>query len=128
MKSEIDELLERYIAEETNSFRGFSKLEVNTIGHENRTVLHMACTRGAVNDVEILLRGGAHVNAKDDVGHTPLHCAVFQRNACIVRKLLAQSADPNARSQFGETPLTVAVALEQHEIEELLRSAGAEGV
>lgn len=123
MKSEISELLDRYVSEDTNTFRDFPKLEVNTVGHEQRTPLHLACSRSAVEDVEILLRHGADVNAKDDVGHTPLHTAVFRREVGIVRLLLAAGADPAIVSQFEETPLTVAGRLELIEIERLLREA-----
>ncbi|MEQ1713096.1 MAG: ankyrin repeat domain-containing protein [Hyphomicrobium sp.] len=119
---ELRNLLKRYALEETNSFSGFSEIEVNTAGHEKVTPLHMACTRSAVRDVELLLAGGADVGARTNIGHTPLHCAVYERNAAIVRLLLAAGADPETPSDFGETPVNVAIKLQLFEIERLLKS------
>jgi ankyrin repeat protein len=124
MSSELRALLDRYISEDTGTFRGFSRLEVNTAGHENRTPLHVACTRAAVEDVDILLAGGADVNASDDVGHTPLHCAVFQRSLPIVQRLILAGADSDAVSQFNETPKSIARTFNLTEIE---REFGSEG-
>ncbi len=123
MTETLAELLERYVAEHIGAFRDFEFIEVNTVGHEERTPLHVACARGALRDVELLLGGGANVCARDDIGHTPLHSAVCARHATIVRLLLAGGANPSAKSIFGETPIQMAKAAALEEIERILDDA-----
>lgn len=70
------------------------------------TPLHRA---NSADDVAALVAAGANLNARDFLGHTPLHMAVdtplFDRSADAVVALLAAGADPNARNNNGETPL-----------------------
>jgi len=82
--------------------------EVNapSTGRENmgRTPLHYASSARAVR---ILARKGAHVNALDVKGLTPLHCAA-EGSGSAVEELLAHGAHVNARDNAGKTPLTYA--------------------
>lgn len=119
----LDELLRRYLDEDTYSFEGVGQLEVNSRGRELESPLHMAVTRGAVNDVRLLLGGGADVNARTDVNMTPLHRAVCGGNVEIVSLLLAAGAEAQATC-FGQTALQVAKELGFQEIVDLLRRAG----
>lgn len=70
------------------------------------TPLHWA---NSADDVAALVAEGANLNARDFLGHTPLHMAVntplFDRSAEAVVALLAAGADPSARNNNGETPL-----------------------
>jgi len=57
----------------------------------------------------ILIEAKANVNARDNIGTTPLHMAV-ERNGfelAITKFLLAQGADVNARDEDGKTPLAL---------------------
>jgi len=54
---------------EENKKLAFAKAE------DNYTVLHMASSEGKLEAVKLLILAGAHVNALNDDGWTPLHCA-----------------------------------------------------
>jgi ankyrin repeat protein len=60
--------------------------------------------RREVELARLLIKGGADVNAVDQVGRTPLHAAVERRQLELARELLAQGARVNARDHFGLTP------------------------
>jgi ankyrin repeat protein len=76
--------------------------------------LHSACLNPYItlDTVKQFLANGADVNARDEVGETPLHIAVFTNKVELVRLLLEHGADIQARGQFNKTPLDVAA--EQH--------------
>jgi ankyrin repeat protein len=69
------------------------------------TALHMAAVGGRPDVVDLLLRAGADVNAKDIRGMTPLMWAVAtdRPHPGIVGLLLAGGADPLVRSAVGES-------------------------
>lgn len=104
----LEELLARYVTEQTDSFQDFDHLTVNSIGRELETPLHMACTRDAIEDVRVLLAAGANVNAQDEIGMTPLMRAVYSVNLEMVNLLLGAGADPYAKSEFGRGALDIA--------------------
>jgi len=62
---------------------------------------------------------------RTEVGHTPLHIAVLQKQPALVRVLLAAGADMNSRNNLGQTPLASAARDGSRDIVELLLSAGA---
>jgi hypothetical protein len=73
--------------------------------------------------VHTLLEKGADVNAKDNMGWTPLFWAAFSRRTDTVRALVEKGADVNAKNKYDDTALihaayagdtdTVAVLLEK---------------
>lgn len=77
------------------------------------TPLHHAAR--AVSDsilINLLLSGGADVNARDRRGRTPLHeAARANPNPGLFAALLAAGADVNARDRRGTTPLHEVVRL-----------------
>lgn len=104
----LEELLKRYVTEDTYSFGDFEVLTVNTVGKELETPLHMACTRNAERDVRLLIDGGANVNAQTNIGTTPLMRAIYPKNETIVRLLLDAGADIELKDIYGSNAVDIA--------------------
>ena len=78
----------------------------------NCTALHLAARQ--VRDQSImllkcLLNHGADINARNQLGHTPLCIAIFNNELLAVNILLAEGADPNIPDKDGSTALDFAV-------------------
>jgi hypothetical protein len=71
------------------------------------TLLHEACWHKKLPYVELLVGAGADVNARGDLGRTPLHCAVHDappdEALPIVQFLLAHRAMPELEDAAGFT-------------------------
>ena len=73
-------------------------MNVNERDSLGGTALHDAAWSGEAAIVEILLDGGAHVNASHaEAGSTPLHYAVITNHMNVARLLLDRGADLKAR-------------------------------
>jgi hypothetical protein len=86
-------------------------LSVSRQGRHMPTALHVACARGSLSFVALLLSNGASVNATTIKGVTPLHIACYFRIAPIVELLLELGANVSARDIDHQTPLQYAVGL-----------------
>ena len=76
------------------------------------TPLHYAAGRGDVEVVQYLLDAGANMNARDQLGRTPLHKASGAEgfsNAEVAQILVDAGADVDAADDGGWTPLRLAV-------------------
>ena len=62
-----------------------------------------------VQTIQCLLDAGAHVNAQDKNGATPLHRAVRTRCAAAVKCLLQAGSDAKLKNKPGSTPFHLAV-------------------
>ena len=77
--------------------------------------LFEACQTSNLNYARLALASGANVNAKDNVGNTPLHFATARSNeeltatyidrGELVAALVDCGADMNAANNAGRTPL-----------------------
>jgi ankyrin repeat protein len=72
-----------------------------------------------------LLKKGGDVNAKDNVGWTPLHYAAPHSHVAIVKLLIEKGADINAKDNAGWTPLHAAAKNGKTEAVKLLIEKGA---
>jgi hemoglobin len=97
--------------------------DVNTpTGAEDQTPLHMAARRGNLAVAQVLLNGGAALEARDKKGETPLRRAVNCGHPGFVSLLLAHGADVTTRDKHGRTPLQAA---RRPDMVALLREHGA---
>ena len=78
--------------------------------------------------VEILLKRGADVNAKDNDGDTPLLMASEIGPEDVVRLLIEKGADVNAANNLGSTPLTMACEKGHEDVAHLLRMHGSKSL
>jgi ankyrin repeat protein len=108
VNSELKDLLRRYVEEDTYSFADFEELEVNSVGKEQESVLHIICRRNATQEAKLLILHGADVNAQTDIGTTPLHCAAMNCNIELARFRLENDALPKIRSKLGGTVKSLA--------------------
>ena len=92
------------------------------------TELHAAAGASGVVEVEVLLKAGADVNAKDKDGDTPLHAAAGDNSSpAVLEVLLKAGADVNAKDADGNTPLHgAAFNNSSPEVLEVLLKAGAD--
>ena len=75
------------------------------------TLLGLAAFDNAPNVIgAIAKQGEASVEARNDLGETPLHLAALNNSRESVAKLISLGADADARDNFGNTPLHAAVA------------------
>ena len=85
---------------------------INYKGFHGATALHHV---GTADMVELLIKRGANVNARDDEGLTPLHTYFLSKFSGrypysapeddVVKALIIHGADVNAKSNDGSTPL-----------------------
>ena len=100
-------------------------LKVEPRGPDGTTALHWAAHRDDLVALELLIRGGADVNAANDYGATPLSLACTNGSAEVVARLLEAGADPEARTG-GETALMTAVRTGSVDAVKLLIAHGAD--
>ncbi len=79
-----------------------------------------------VEILEVLLENGADVDAIDDNGVVPLHCAIRRCFLDAVEVLIANGVDVNLRDKEGLTPLHVAAQEGYPAVVEELLKAGAD--
>ena len=83
--------------------------------------IHKAARDGNIETVKQHLAAGTDVNAKNDIGRTPLHFAAWKGHKEVTALLIAKGADVNAKYIVGDTPLDMA---NDREIADLLRKHG----
>jgi len=104
---------------------------VNAADESRRsTPLMWAASSGSIDAVQMLIRAGAIIDAKDKEGQTALMWAQIGSmysgyNPAIVKALIAAGADVNVVDTYGGTPLTRAAGADLSESVKLLLAAGA---
>jgi len=87
------------------------KILVNMADEIGRSPLHIAVINGNLRMVNVLINGGAEVNAVDSLKRlTPLHYAAFYNYPKIMLFLLSRRADHGMADSDGNQPLHFAAA------------------
>jgi ankyrin repeat protein len=116
------EVLGRYTEEELPDFVEIPLEDVNQVGNFGDRPLHVAATRGNIDEIVALVGAGADVNASGEKSYTPLHAAASQGHFDAVKFLLENGASPTKIDEFGESVLDVARRLGHNEIARLIAS------
>jgi len=86
-----------------------------------------AARSGTVQEVEKMLSANKNlINARTELGSTPLHIAATSSNPEIAKLLVAKGTDINAKDNNGETPLHLAAYTGKKELVEFFLSKGAD--
>lgn len=108
-----------------------NRLVVETLATTHMSCLGLACQIGNIRLVTTLLKQGADVNVKDEVGMTPLHILCNSEKHHLVRikiaeLLLQYGIDVNQQDLAGKTALLLACHNSQVGLVDLLIQAGAD--
>ena len=89
------------------------------------TPLHAAVVSGGVAEVEVLLKAGADMDAKNPEGDTTLHAAArYNSSPAVLEVLLKAGADVYAKDANGMTALHYAAEKGHGGVAEALLKAG----
>ncbi|KAK9523175.1 hypothetical protein VZT92_019585 [Zoarces viviparus] len=102
-----------------------NKIQVNKRNGKGETLLHKACKRGDLVQVQALIQAGISINAKDNAGWTALHEASAFGTEAVVEELLKAGANVHVRSVDGVTPLLDAVYAGYYQVVKLLLQYGS---
>jgi len=89
------------------------------------TALHRAVEKGSLPHVQYLIEKDVNLEAKNELGNTPLWLACAKRYPCIVRELLDAGADINAVNYKGNPPLYAVCQMGPLNLAEMLVARGA---
>jgi ankyrin repeat protein len=95
-------------------------------GNSLDLALHAATRRGDSTIISSLLKKGASLDSRDELGRSPVHLAAGQGNATAISVFLKSGADIDAKEIHGQTPLWQAAANGHEEVVLLLLEAGAD--
>lgn len=79
------------------------KNKINLKDNIGRTLLHVACTKGNLRELEILIEQGADIEARDSNGNTPLNLASGLGRIELVSFLIKSGADVFSENIFGKS-------------------------
>lgn len=99
-------------------------VHTNYPGHHG-TPSHVEALTRRYNVVVLLLEHGAKIEARTDLGQTPLYFAARKGDVKLVLLLLARGADVNAQSETGATPLHIATNNNRLTVADFLLLGGA---
>ena len=84
--------------------------------------IYDAAIGGNIEAVEKHLAAGGDVNAKNDVGATPLLNATSKGHNEIAELLIDKGADVNAKDAWGKTPLDIAILNDHADTAAIIRT------
>lgn len=86
-----------------------AKADINIRATNGSTPLHAVCTGMDAKFIVLLLGMGAHINALDNDGETPLMWATDYRMTEMIRVLVHAGADLFHRNKYGKTAKQIAM-------------------
>jgi len=90
------------------------------------TGLQVACKKGNLTSVKMLLQCGAQINTKTAKGHFPIHIAArHTEDTQIIELLVTAGANVNSTDFSGYTALHIACKMEKYNIVKYLLNIGA---
>ncbi|MNL18614.1 Ankyrin repeats (3 copies) [compost metagenome] len=121
---EEDEIFE---AARRNNVQALAKYLVakgnpNLSTHKGYSLLMLAAYNDCDDACEMLIEGGADVNARDRSGNTILMGVSFKGYSQIAEILLKAGADPQAKNCLGFTAMGFAKTFRRHSLVKLLSS------
>lgn len=102
---------------------GLQAVDVTARDADGKTPLHWAVNLGSIEDVQVLIKAGADINAADPMGNTALHTGNPSNENW--RALIAAGADLNAKTTNQQTPLHFAAVFSPDMVQALI-TAGAD--
>lgn len=107
-----------------------SQIRQSVITNADISALFHACVTGSQGQIETLLEKNkenlsSFVNARDNLGASPLHRAAYYGNAHLIPALLAAGANVDAKNSNGKTPLHLAAYVGDVRIAQQLLNAKA---
>lgn len=100
-----------------------------TLGDElGFTPLHFAAQENALDVAQLLLDSGAHIDAANAHGNTPLFVAVFNSRGDgeMIDLLRKNGADPYARNSHGQTPVGLARLIDNYDVAKFFADVSAD--
>ena len=70
-----------------------------------KTPFFMACECCPLEQVELMLKYGAHIDTQDNNGDTPLHVSIKNRELNTAKWLMVNGADLNIKNKAGRSPM-----------------------
>ena len=91
-------LIDAVKARSTTALRALlaQKVNVNVTEPDGTTALHWAANQGDAATVDLLIKAGATVKARNRYGATPFGLAVTEGHGAVIERLLQAGEDPNA--------------------------------
>jgi uncharacterized protein len=105
----IDDLLADY--QTLPEYSGLKLSDVNTKSLFNDYPIHIAATRGSIEEMSLLLAHGADINAAGEHGYLPIHDAVEQDKVAAISWLIENGALVDVKNDVGLTPGELAKVL-----------------
>jgi len=103
------------------------KVDVNSPQVDGTTALHWAVRADDLETIDLLVRAGANVSARNRAGVMPLELAAINGNAAVIERLIKAGADVNKPlNSSGDTALMMASRSGKAEAVKALLDRGAQ--
>ena len=98
-------------------------VNINAADKDYFTALHAAAMKCNIEIMEILLKAGADVNAKNVFGNNPIMAMILsgRTNIEAYKLLMKYGADPSIKNIAGNSAIDIAVISQKTEIASILR-------